>query len=164
MPWRCLCASQVFASSRSKSCRKRRAVPSSSTLYRHRLSLHIGFCQWIASVHHELLNDAEGIIRWSTVDSSPQGGWDWLLSGSAVLQVVDSSMCFHWAQELIAIAAAGDDDQIGEQRRRQSASSSRIVLVSLPSLCGLEQSKQQRPWLETSVGDFCCYFLVFLFS
>ena len=33
--------------------RRRRSLLSPTALYRHRLALHIGFCQWVASVHHE---------------------------------------------------------------------------------------------------------------
>jgi hypothetical protein len=109
--------------------RRPHSVATPSVLYRHRLTLHIGFCQWVASVHHELLSAAEGVVRWSTVDSSPQGGWDWLLSGSAVLRVSDCVVCFRDAQELIALGRGQLDND--ETRAAQTF----IVDRLSPRLC-----------------------------
>lgn len=57
-----------------------RAVPSTTTLRRHRLTVHMGFCLW-EQQHHEALVQ-HGCVRYGTVDSSPQGPHDWVLHGA----------------------------------------------------------------------------------
>lgn len=58
-----------------------RVAPSPTTIRRHRLTLHVGFNLAIRDrVADDLVN--RGVFRWGTLDSSPQGGWDWLMHGA----------------------------------------------------------------------------------
>ena len=51
-----------------------RIAPSPTTLRRHRLTLHLGFCLWQQELNDALLAGA-GPVTWRTVDSSPQGAY-----------------------------------------------------------------------------------------
>jgi hypothetical protein len=64
-----------------------RAVPSATTLYVHRLTVHLGWCVMKQAQHSKLLQDASGVVVYMTVDSSPQAGRDWLQSSMTVLPV-----------------------------------------------------------------------------
>ena len=66
---------------------KQLRVPSPTTLYRHRLTLHVGFCMWMAAKTQELLNTSEGVVRYMTADSSLQGAHDWFLAGATTIAV-----------------------------------------------------------------------------
>ena len=45
-----------------------------------------GFCSWQQELHQSLLSSPDGRpIVWRMMDSSPQGGWDWLLHGARSL-------------------------------------------------------------------------------
>jgi hypothetical protein len=60
-------------------------VPSPTTLRRHRLTLNLGYCRWLQDVNETLLNSSDGVVRWGTLDKSPQKGWDWLLQGGSTI-------------------------------------------------------------------------------
>ena len=60
------------------------AFPSPTSLRRHRLTLHMGYCMWQRQLNEALLSKGP-CISYRTVDSSPQGGWDWVLHGGRVL-------------------------------------------------------------------------------
>ena len=59
-------------------------MPSGRTLRRHRLTLHIAFCRFEAELYENMRADG-GYSRFGTMDSSPQGGHDWVLSGSRTI-------------------------------------------------------------------------------
>ena len=46
------------------------------------------------------MQEGDGVTRWSTVDSSPQGGWDFVLHGSTVLCNSDLVVCATLANRL----------------------------------------------------------------
>ena len=51
-----------------------------------RIGMWPGFCSWQQELHQSLLSNPEGHpIVWRMMDSSPQGGWDWLLHGARSL-------------------------------------------------------------------------------
>ena len=60
------------------------AVPTKTTLQRHRFTLHMGMCRWLQELNDELMKDP--IISWRTMDGSPQGGYDLLLHGAIVMK------------------------------------------------------------------------------
>ncbi|CAE7765568.1 unnamed protein product [Symbiodinium sp. CCMP2592] len=87
-------------------------VPSSSTLYRHRLTVHIGLCRWVQDREvFEVYMDKQGFCRWATLDSSPQGAWDWMLSGSTAVGLSKLRVCFEKANELIRLGNQTCSDQ-----------------------------------------------------
>ncbi len=66
-----------------------KAVPHVNTLYTHRLTLHLGWCLLRQQRNAARLDDSEGVIVHFTVDSSPQGGMDWLQSSLVVTRKRD---------------------------------------------------------------------------
>lgn len=96
-------------------------VPSASTLYRHRLSVHMGLYRWMAAIHVEMLRGP--LVRWGTLDSSPQGSMDWLLSGATVMTMRDALESVTDALTLIELGT-GPDSQ--EARERQHAIVARL--------------------------------------
>ena len=49
-------------------------LPSPSTILRNRLTVHLGYCVYVAfHINAEL---EVGIVRWSTLDLSPRAGYD----------------------------------------------------------------------------------------
>ena len=109
-------------------------IPSSSTVYRHRLTLHAGWCMLQAVRIDEMLSSPFGVVRWATMDSSPQGSWDWLLSGTTTVKMIDLTKCFCDAQKLIHTSAAlanaqGGDDERAECRRLASVLQQHLVIV-----------------------------------
>ncbi len=92
-------------------------VPSPTSMYRHRLTLHQGFCRYLGQVQRRMLSNRGGIARWATLDSSPQGGYDWLLSGSTVMKAADLIACFRMANELIELGG-GLESERSQARQR----------------------------------------------
>ena len=80
------------------------AVPSPRTLFRARLSVHIGVCKWQQNVHEDMLQ-GDGVFRWATVDSSPQGGWEWVLHAATTMRISDAVAALRTATML----ATSDD-------------------------------------------------------
>ena len=66
---------------------QKHAIPSTTTLRRHQLTAHMGFCLWEQQRHGELLKN--GCVRYGTVDSSPQGPQDWVLHGARSIELKD---------------------------------------------------------------------------
>lgn len=87
------------------------AIPSSTTLYRHRLTLHLAYCAWVAEVQEDMLSD-DGCVRYTTLDASPQGGYDWLLFGSTTIRTRELPRAFRMANELC-------DPGLTEERERE---------------------------------------------
>lgn len=44
------------------------AIPSPTTLYRHRLTVHIGWCLWMSALQAAILHSEFGIARFGRVD------------------------------------------------------------------------------------------------
>ena len=64
------------------------SIPSRTAVRRHRLTCHMGWCLWQQSLNEAMLAES-GITQWSTVDSSPQGAYDWVLHGSRKMRNSD---------------------------------------------------------------------------
>jgi len=86
-----------------------RAIPSATTVYRHRLTLHLGFCHWIGALTKAWLEDPDGICRWGTVDSSQQGNHDLVYSGSSTMLNKNLISRFRDALLLIQLGLHGGD-------------------------------------------------------
>lgn len=105
-------------------------IPSGSTLYRHRLTIHIGFCRWLADQTHTML--LQGVCRWATIDSSPQGVWDWVLTGASTLQTSDLVVCFRDANSLIRLGIADTEESRVEQSRLVARIGPKLLIVQGP--------------------------------
>ena len=64
----------------------RRGPPSSTTLARHRITLFVGWQMIIQDKYEDALRAADGCTVWWTMDSSPQGGWDFVMQGGRVVR------------------------------------------------------------------------------
>ena len=74
------------------------SIPSSSTMYRHRLTLDLGYWRWLAHLNETLAEG--GFLRYGTLDSSPQGGIDLLLFGSTLVPLTELRRAFGLANSL----------------------------------------------------------------
>jgi len=98
-----------------------RGIPSASTLRRHRLTCHIGFCCWEQSLSSDMVLRGD-FVRYGTVDSSPQGPYDFVLhgartlSGNSVLQAARDSERLH-------------DDSLPEDEKKLIAERLRSALL-----------------------------------
>ena len=86
--------------------KKHVSLPSRTTLYRHRLTLTMGYYRWLAAMHTAMLSSTDGIVRWGTLDASPQGEWDWVLMGTSTMRSKDLPHCFDLAFRLHAIGSS----------------------------------------------------------
>jgi hypothetical protein len=90
----------------------RARLPSRTTLYRHRLTLHIAFLRMLQQINAHALNVNAAAVYQSS-DSSPIGGTDWLntlvcrVSHSDLLQCVDDAALLvrHGREEVLLDAA-----------------------------------------------------------
>ncbi len=107
---------------------KDRAAPTASTLYRHRLTLHMGYCRLLAAKHHSMLSE-DGMVRWVSADSSPQGGWDWLMHGGRAMRAQDLIPALEDAHRLVQVSS---DHGCTEEQRLLSRLADKLELVEFP--------------------------------
>ncbi len=65
------------------------AVPSRTTLYRHRLTFHLGWRHMLQALSEERHGREGGIVTWRTLDLSPQAGVEWSLHGCSTMRQCD---------------------------------------------------------------------------
>ena len=97
---------------------KRRAVPSPTSLYRHRFTVLFGFQRLKAQSLDELLDRSRGsgIIRWSTIDSSPHKGYDFVLQGHSTMLVEELPEAWRHAQLLLCAQHEEEPDKEASSR------------------------------------------------
>ena len=88
-------------------------LPSSSTLYRHRLTLTIAYCKWMADINKSMM--AEETVAWSTVDGSPQAGYNLLIVGTMRVKVKDLLSAMGLAQTLQTLGSEVAEKHAAEQ-------------------------------------------------
>ena len=76
------------------------SIPGRSTLYRHRLSLHMGFCRMLQNISEVLVSSKGGLASWRSLDLSPEGGIEWVLHGSSSIRQSLLSRAYDMAQAL----------------------------------------------------------------
>lgn len=115
-------------------------IPSSTTLYRHRLTLHMAWCRWTAEGIRQLLEDSGGVCRWGTLDSSQQGNFDLLYSGSTTMLAKDLTPRFRDAMEIIRTRPRhqnrDDHDGVGLHARAQTLQESLVWKAGVPAGVG----------------------------
>ena len=89
------------------------ALPSPSTLYRHRLTLHMAFCRLAQEQMRSMLSDGL-VVRWGTMDSSPQRAHNWLMVGFATMRVSDLGPSLQLAHRLYELRASRDEQELTE--------------------------------------------------
>ena len=115
-------------------------IPRISALYRHRLTLHLGYCSMIQETHEAMLKSSGGCVRWSTLDSSPQGGVDYLMWGCSTMKQSDLIPAMVLAEQLAS--SMGDEE---EERRVVKLLDPLITLVkAVPSAIGSGRASVNR--------------------
>ena len=118
-------------------CKPRR-VPGASTLYRHRLTVHVAFCRWVSHMNNPIVLDESGFCRWGTLDSSPQGSWDWLLAGATLARMSSIESCFEDSNKLICL---GKRHNAAEQTQLAQRLASHLTIVQgTPTAVGTGRS------------------------
>ena len=77
-------------------------IPSRQTLYRHRLTLHLGYCSLQAQLNSNMLRVPGGLSCWQTVDASPNMGYEWLMHGCRAMPCRDLAARFQDALALFS--------------------------------------------------------------
>ena len=86
-------------------------IPSQATLQRHRLTLHVGWCLFCHDLHAAVVRH-EHLARWATVDASPQGGYEFVMQASVMVQGCDLVECFRQAQILTRRRPGQEDAEV----------------------------------------------------
>ena len=113
------------------------AVPKRSYLSKHRLTVIMAYVRALAEEVDELLDrnrtgTAESIVRWSTMDSSPQKGFEWVMQGHRYMAVSELPAAVDEADLLIH----GSLDPSTEQRCRQFLATRLSLRPCLPAAIG----------------------------
>ena len=75
------------------------AVPSKTTLYRHQLTLHMGYCVLESEITSRFLE--RGCVRYLTIDSTPHMGVEWVMYGTRTMFNDDLVPAFQGANRLV---------------------------------------------------------------
>ena len=100
-----------------------------ATLYRHRLTLHMGFCRLAQDYTKELVESRGGVVSWRTMDLTPQAGVEWLLQGSSHMKQSDLAR----ALELSFMLDFHDEN---EEAYAKELSSLLVLTQSVPARVG----------------------------
>lgn len=82
------------------------AVPSPTTIYRHRLTLHVGYMLFLRTVHRAAFAEAD-FVRYYTVDASPVGGREWVNTASTIIP--KSKLVAAWASFMVLHDLGAED-------------------------------------------------------
>ena len=115
--------------------KEKHIVPSATTLYRHRLTIHLAFCRVHQDRNAEMQADPNGIVAWGTLDKSPNAGFDLLLCGHTTAKKSD-------VVELFVIANELSDDRLDDVTRTEH----RLYLL---------QNLQMVPKTPAALGSGC---------
>ena len=119
--------------------------PSATVMYRHRLMLAFGYCSYRAEANRRLFEGGDEVVRFCTMDGSPQHGYDWLIHGSINL-LTSTSECVHlyhvaieyinrWLRQQAGGVVLHEADHRTQQLHAQLASSLERLL-NLPIAVG----------------------------
>ena len=131
----CTVQDPLLASHFKELLEKPGAIPTTTTLYRHRLTVAIAFCVLLQHRHAEMISTDGGIVRWGTMDGSPQGNWDLILHGSATMCVRDLPAAYTMASMLNGRGPAPLDDE-EDQRVRGELSKLLVMTQGQPAAVG----------------------------
>ena len=86
----------------------KRQHASSTTLRRHKLTLHMSWCRFQQEeIKSFLVNDE--FVCWATFDLSPAAGYEWLLSGFSIVKVGDLIAAFDLSARLFDTDLPAED-------------------------------------------------------
>ncbi len=113
-----------------------RVIPSPTTLYRHRLTLHMAMCLRAQYAHQTLLL-AGGVVRWGTMDSSPQSGRNWIMVGFATVALDDLGQCLRHSRRLWELRQSEDEGELEVAAGIMEALRAKIAFTpSIPTTVG----------------------------
>ena len=124
------------------------SLPSRDTLYRHRLTMHMAYCKVHAERLSKMLNDG-GVVRFGTMDSSPQGGHDWCMVGFSTVSVNDLVTSVALSSRLIELGRA--DEAIGEEGDADANADEEALIIAT-----LRDRLQILPGVPTVLGSGRC--------
>ena len=116
---------------------EKHSVPSRTTIYRHRLTLHAGYCLLQQELLKDMMDDPAGITRLGTVDSSPDGEYDWVMCGFTTIRNADLAQCLEHAHRLVRLAELAGDEEIADDVEAETADimeylAPRLAIVQAP--------------------------------
>ena len=104
-----------------------RTIPSASTLYRHRLTLHLGWCRFQSEQLARMLDEPLGVTRWGTIDSSLQGHLELVYTGYTTVRTNDLPDLLQSALLMIRECLAGNEGAVRDEIRKLSESLSLLA-------------------------------------
>ena len=116
--------------------RQQRALPSPTTIRRHRLSIHMGYCRHWSAKFSAMMDAPGGLTGWATMDLSPQAGINWCLSARSDAKVSDLERAYDLSQRL-----GQDQDQDAEIMVELK----RIILLRIGTPVGVGSGRQTTP-------------------
>ena len=88
-----------------------RQILAPPTMYRHRLTLHLGYCRMVAEMTEEMMGLLGSVTSWGTLDSSTQGNYDLVYHGATRVPTKDLTSLFLDAVNLIQQAHINPEEQ-----------------------------------------------------
>ena len=112
-------------------------TPSRTTMYKHRLML-VGGCAAYQAAAAAKICEQDDIVRFCTMDGSPQHGYDWLLHGSITVSVTECVELYHLATEYItrSLEQGPDDAENRTCELRARLSKALCKVLSMPVAVG----------------------------
>jgi hypothetical protein len=107
--------------------RDNKAVPTRTTRQRAKLSVIVGCCV-VAQAEVQSGLDDGGFVVYRTIDSSPQGGYDWVMQGARCIKASEIATLFWDAQLLIESARAEQEQQVPDEAEQDIVERIRLKL------------------------------------
>jgi hypothetical protein len=130
---------QDIASLLQKEIEEHRVVPSRTTLYRHRLTITLGYYVSLQAVFAKMLFEESGVVRYEAVDSSPQGGFDYVMRMVVTIPVARIQEAFELSCRLCLNSEdAGEEYRIRDRLQNILFSHSGCITSVGSGRCGLQ--------------------------
>ena len=120
--------------------------PSSTVLYRHRFMFLMAYNALLAS-ERDIMLASGSIVRWATMDGSPQGGWDWLMHGGITMteaqcrESFDDALCYiRLSRRLFDVEELSSGDRYRLQTLRDQLARVLIMILGMPAAVGSGRS------------------------
>ena len=115
-------------------------LPKRTTIYRHRLTAHLGYCLLQQEQTAAMLQMPGGTLVYGTMDASPLGGQDLMMIGLCIIQASEVGALFDSADALMVTGALQDprsqEDQDRECRSMGLLTRALQLVPQLPTALG----------------------------
>ena len=78
-----------------------KTLMSAASMYRHRLTVHMGYCLMQQDDMAELLGSG-AMVTWRTLDLSPKAGYEWMMHGRTCILQRDPPIAFGLSMRMCA--------------------------------------------------------------